>query len=30
VSEPKEEAGQPRELPMPFIAPVEPFRWEIE
>lgn len=30
VSEPKAEPGQPRELPMPFIAPVEPFTWTIE
>ena len=30
VSEPQAAPGQPRELPMPFIAPVEPFAWTIE
>jgi prepilin-type N-terminal cleavage/methylation domain-containing protein len=30
VSEVKAEPGQPRELAMPFIAPVVPFDWTIE
>lgn len=30
VTEPATPAGQPRELPQPFVVPVAPFRWDIE